>query len=280
MSAAEFDDDYFTRLAAAREHWWVQGMQAAGRALLGPVAPGARVLDVGCGTGSNLRWAAGLTSTRPLHALDLVPRAAALAVGSLPDGEVRAVAGSAAALPYRDACFDLVLSFDVLQHLTPALAAAALHEVRRVLVPGGRALLRTNAAFGRGHVPQREDWRLYDARSLREAVEQAGLEVERLTSANMLQSLWASSPSLLLRRGRPHLHLPPQHAAEQAGHRQTSSDTGHHGLGIPSPVGPLRNGVLRRVLSAEAALLRHRSRPLPFGHSLLALVHRPVEGQA
>lgn len=280
MNATEFDQDYFARLAAARNHWWVQGMQLAALALLGPVPPGARVLDMGCGTGSNLPWAAGLTSARPLHALDLAPAAAAVAAGSLPQGQVSALAGSAAALPYKDACFDLVLSFDVLQHLTSALAAETLREVRPVLVPGGRALLRTNAAFGRSHVPQRADWRLYDARTLRQSLEQADLVVERLTSANMLQSLWASGPALLPRRARAHPDAQQQDPPTPPQHRQTTADTGHHGLGIPAPVGPLRNGVLRRVLAAEAALLRRSTHSLPFGHSLLALVRRPVGDQA
>lgn len=268
MTVGEFDTDYFARLAAARDHWWVRGMQDAAEALLGPATGELRVLDAGCGTGANLLWAADLTRTRPLHGADLVPEAVGVARRATGD-VAELVTASTTALPYADASFDLVLSVDVLQHLPDAAATQALQELTRVLAPGGRLLVRTNAAFGRRHVPQREDWRLYSPATLTAALQAAGLRVERLTSANALHSLWASAPRLPRRHDHHHEHGTPDR-------HQTAADTGHRGLGIPRPVSPSRNAVLRRLLRVEARWLRHRD--LPFGHSLLA-VARKQQGQ-
>ena len=89
---------------------------------------GARVLDLGCGSGENLerlvRYGARAWGCEP--GLERARRAAARAP---------AVAARGEALPWRDACFDLVYVSHVLHHA--ADVAAVLREVDRVLVPGG-----------------------------------------------------------------------------------------------------------------------------------------------
>ncbi|MFD7292167.1 class I SAM-dependent methyltransferase [Streptomyces sp. NPDC059897] len=94
------------------------------------VAPGARVLDLGAGTGK-------LTGT--LHALgsDVVavePDAAMLAElrRSLPG--VRALAGSAERIPLPDASVDVVLAGNAMHWFDMAVAGP---EIARVLAPGG-----------------------------------------------------------------------------------------------------------------------------------------------
>jgi len=122
-------------------------------------APGpAWALDLGCGTGrafSPLAEAgyrvAGLDPT-PL-AVELC-RERARAEG-LPAWPVRA---SAAALPFRDGCASFVLTMGSLYHLTPRELPAALAEVRRVLPPGGEAVL---------HFLDGQDWRRTLAPELR-----------------------------------------------------------------------------------------------------------------
>lgn len=259
--AEQFDDGYMALLHAARDHWWVKGMQDIAVALLGSVDRPIDVLDAGCGTGALLPWAATLSAPSRPAAVDISPAAVerCRATG-LP---VELAVGSVAQLPFADGSFDLVLSSDVLQHLTLEQAADASSEMARVLRPGGRLVIRTNSGQGRHQVQQRVDWRLYRPASLRDTLQAAGFEVERLTAVNLLQGLWASLP----RRRQPQHH--------QASGALVDEHRAQHGLGIPEPVGRVKNVVLLSLLRAEARYLRRRGRSLPFGHSLYAVARRP-----
>jgi ubiquinone/menaquinone biosynthesis C-methylase UbiE len=97
---------------------------------LGP-RPGDRLLEVGCGRGFLTRRVRELCPATV--GVDLAPQAIAHAV----------VEGlqvmDATALEFDDARFDKVYSFHAIEHIPQA--DRALAEIRRVLVPGGRALL-------------------------------------------------------------------------------------------------------------------------------------------
>ena len=257
MEQIEFDRSYFDRLEAARNHWWVQGMREIGAVMLGGPLAGLDVLDAGCGTGALLPWLAEAAAPGRLHAVDFAP--GAMQACRRLEIPLDLAQASVTHLPFKDERFDLVVSMDVLQHVTAEQEEAALEETARVLRPGGRVLIRTNAAFGRSRVRERNDWRLYRPATLRAALEGAGLEVLTLTPVNFLQGLWASVPRL--RRTDGHNE---GHAAED-----------HVGLGIPTPVHPLKNRALLGSLRAEAWWLSRPGRRLPYGHSLYAVAMRP-----
>ncbi|KMY67672.1 hypothetical protein AAU61_07150 [Desulfocarbo indianensis] len=99
-------------------------------------APGARVLDVGCGLGASAGHMAGEQGLRALG-LDISPgmlREARRAQPGLP-----LIRASVEALPLADACLAGVLCECALS-LT-ASPPAVLQECRRVLLPGGRLIL-------------------------------------------------------------------------------------------------------------------------------------------
>jgi ubiquinone/menaquinone biosynthesis C-methylase UbiE len=99
------------------------------------VRAGDRALDVACGTGVVARAAADrVGATGHVAGLDINP--AMLAVARSQGSEVDFVQGSAGALPFDDASFDVVLCQLGLQFFPDR--AKALAQMHRVLVKGGR----------------------------------------------------------------------------------------------------------------------------------------------
>jgi SAM-dependent methyltransferase len=229
--------------------WWYVGMRRISAAVLGAAPAGAAILDAGCGTGGNLAWLNGLGRG---YGVDLSP----LAVGFCAKRRLTRVSrASILALPFGDACFDLVTSFDVIYHLDVADDVAALREFYRVLKPGGRALIRVPALeFLRSahdaavHTRQR-----YSLGELRRKLEDAGFAVERATYANSLLFPLAAASRLAARM------------------RGSAGDAAHES--DVKPVPRLVNAAFGRVMAAEAALLGRAD--LPVGLSAVAVGRKP-----
>jgi SAM-dependent methyltransferase len=138
---------------------------------------GARVLDLGCGRGSNAallsRWGRliGLDPWRP-------------ALRAFCDQSVLLTQGVASALPFPRDVFEVVAMLGVLEHVDDDIAA--LGEARRVCRPGGTILILTSAfAFlWSGHDLANDHRRRYTARQLYDRARQAGLAVRYLSYQN------------------------------------------------------------------------------------------------
>ncbi len=158
--------------------------------LAGPLA-GLRLLDVGCGDGAYAIAAAQLGAR--VHGIDTSPqmieaaRRRAVEQGAQIDLRV----ADAAALPFEDGSFDVVLAVTVLCFVPDT--EAALGEIARVLAPGGRLVLgelgRWNlwAAWRRirGWIGSRT-WRharFRSARQLCALLRKAGFAVEEVRGA-------------------------------------------------------------------------------------------------
>ena len=103
---------------------------------------GERVLDVACGTGIVARQAAPLAGPGgQVVAVDMNPAmlGVARALPAPSGATITWQEGNAMALPFPDGAFDVVLCQHGLQFVPDR--AGAVREMRRVLAPGGRALV-------------------------------------------------------------------------------------------------------------------------------------------
>ncbi|MDQ4045650.1 MAG: methyltransferase domain-containing protein [Chloroflexota bacterium] len=108
--------------------------------------PGERVLDVACGTGIVARMIAQqLNGQGDIVGLDHSPAMVEVArsVAAREGLAIEWHIGSADALPFPDASFDLVTIQQALQFFPNKAKAAALGEVYRVLASGGRVVTAT-----------------------------------------------------------------------------------------------------------------------------------------
>lgn len=122
-------------------HWWFAGRRKLFARELTRTGLGSasNVLDVGTGTGANLRMLRSLDA-RNVTGLDSNELAIAYCQ-SKNLGEVRR--GDICAIPFADESFDFVLATDVIEHVDDD--SAALEEVSRVLKNGGKALIAVPA---------------------------------------------------------------------------------------------------------------------------------------
>ncbi len=118
------------------------------------VKPGDRVIDVGCGTGYFARLlGTAVGSTGAVVGIDAAPEMveyAARQAQRLANCDFKE--GTAESLPVASGTADVVVSALVLHHLPYEVQSAAASEMRRVLRPGGTALIAdlkvTEPGFG------------------------------------------------------------------------------------------------------------------------------------
>jgi SAM-dependent methyltransferase len=99
-----------------------------------------RILDFGCGCARMDRWLIKAATSSELHGCDIDEQAIAWDQANLPD--MHFVRNDyEPPLPYADEFFDLIINHSVFTHIDERMQDLWLAELRRVLKPGGIALL-------------------------------------------------------------------------------------------------------------------------------------------
>jgi SAM-dependent methyltransferase len=236
---------------AEQSHFWFRGFRAyvrpeIARAVTG--VPHPRLLDCGCGTGSNL---AMLGEFGDAYGFDLTWNGVRFARAR---GHAIACA-SIEAIPFPTGQFDVATSFDVFQCLPDEVERHAAREMWRVLKPGGHAILHVAALdmLSGGHSVLSQEVRRYTPSRLRSVFKEAGFILDRVTF--------------------DHLSLLPIMLPVRAWQRWRSGgklEAGEFDIQVPAaPVNALLTGLVR----VEAAALRVVN--MPIGSSLLVHARKP-----
>ena len=164
-------------------HWWYCGRRKIIQTFVERIrarmkTSNPRILDVGCGTGANLKMLGLLGQAEGVDISDqAVEYCKRRGLGSVKLGAIED-------LPYEDQSFDIITALDVLEHLDDDVAG--LQEMRRVLRPDGRLLLFVPAFMFLWGVQDdvSHHRRRYRLPALKKLLEEGGFEVERSSYAN------------------------------------------------------------------------------------------------
>ena len=210
---------------ASREAYAIYVMHAASYRFAQSYCQGKRVLDLGCGSG----YGVGRLSTiaASVVGVDVSAEAVAFARDTYRQANNRfELIDPAASLPFGDEAFDVVLSFQVIEHVEDELHY--LREARRVLAPGGVLVVITPDRLHR-LLPGQRPWnrwhrREYSEGSLARIVSQvfsvervlrmgAPDEVARIEISRYRRTKWLTLPltfpgvpEIMRRRGLDLLH--------------------------------------------------------------------------
>ena len=255
-----YDPSYFAPLFAIEDrHFWFRARNRVIATLVSQItaglAPGYRVLEVGCGTGNVLRILE-----------QACPRGVAVGMDLFAEGLQYArqrttcplVQGDMHVPPFGTQ-FDLIGLFDLLEHLPDDMQV--LRNLHAMLAPEGVLLLTVPAhpSLWSYFDEASHHCRRYKPSELESKLVGTGYRVEYLTQfmASIFPLVWLGRLLVTLFNRQP--------ASDASGTRDLAS----HDLRIT----PVMNEILNWLLAQEARLLGRRQ-SLPIGTSLLAVARR------
>ncbi len=224
-------------------HWWYRARRDVLASVIArqvKLPKGARVLEIGCGTGHNLPM---LSRFGTVDAVEIDNAARAVAETRLGRPISAASLPELAGVP--DGRYDLVALLDVLEHVEDDVAA--LSSIARRLTPDG-ALLLTVPQYPwmwSGHDVANHHHRRYVRATLKDAAKRAGLKFDLLSSFNSLLFPFAAAQRLLAR---------------------IAGKEGSDDMPPPEPV----NALFEKLFGLERHLVGRV--PMPPGVSLLAIM--------
>jgi SAM-dependent methyltransferase len=230
-------------------HWWYRARREVLAALIGRLArppAGARILEIGCGTGHNLPM---LGHFGHVDALELDEQARSHARRRLGREVMSAPLPELAGVPERG--YDLIGAFDVIEHIDDDRAAVA--SIASKLKPGGKFVMTVPAHpwMWSAHDVVNHHKRRYSKRALKRLISASPLELHAIGYFNSL--------------------LFPAAVAE----RLSSKLRGKDNADLALPPAPL-NAALEWTFASERHLVGRV--PLPPGLSLYAVASvKPVQ---
>jgi len=238
----------YLRMAEQEEsYWWHLGRLRIIETYLAKVVDsrmGICMLNVGCGTGSTVPT---LEKYGEVNNVDVSEYAI---LHMLRRGYSRVRKTNGVGLPYSEKSFDVICSFDVLEHIEDDVAALA--EWRRVLKTDGAIILTVPAYqwLWSGHDVALHHRRRYTRKLLKDVASAAGLDVDKASYAIVFSLPLLASVRMIQKI------IKPKGAPESSYIR------------LPGWI----NWIFKNLLYFEAGVHRHLT--FPAGSSVVAILRR------
>ncbi len=129
-----YDEHMLTEIESAREFYPFTAAQL-------PQEDGARVLDLGCGTGLELSEYFALNPSAQVTGIDLAPGMLATLERKFPDKALTLILGSYFDVPFGENAFDAAVSVESLHHFTKEEKLPLYTKLCRALKHGGYFIL-------------------------------------------------------------------------------------------------------------------------------------------
>lgn len=241
-------DTYENNYRFERSHWWFRGRRRIidylGNLFIWKKHKERNILAIGCGTGAELEFLSKLGDVTGIDysqdAVDYCKK----------NNTVKVLQGDATSLPFQDDTFDLVVAFDVLEHIKDDKKAVS--DIFRVLKPEGYLYL-TVPAF-------QFLWSYNDDISH---------HMRRYTKTSLL-NLLKSHPSDLIKVSYFNTILFPLVFVIRKAHMLLGSESVNDG--DIKETGKVVNTILTNIFALEKYFLRFAN--LPFGVSLLCILRK------
>lgn len=248
MNSEEYEKMYNQENA----YWWFQGRKKILFKMIQHYGllkdGGAKVLDIGCGTGLILE---GISSQACAIGLDFSKKALSFCIRRKIDN---LLLGDVAKLPIRDASVDLILALDLLEHIEND--GKLMSEIYRTLKPGGYILATVPAHqyLWSGHDEALHHFRRYSKEEFLTLITGNGF----LPIKYSFVITFTFIPIVLFRMiQKTYRHFRP-----------SSNKPGTHIIILPKYL----NSLLINILDWEGSLLKHIN--FPIGISLLCIAKK------
>ncbi len=238
--------EYKSTFNLEKNHWWYKGMWEIVDYLIQKRINrnNLKILDIGCGTGINLKRLEKYGKTTGIDYSDIALKLCKKR------GLKKIYRATVENLPFKDNNFDLITCFEVLYHKNVKDDEKAIKEAYRVCKDNGYIILREPAfsiLYG-DHDLRVHGTKRYNKRTLKEKVEAVGFKIEKISYVNMFWFL----PLLISRTYQRIRGL------------KNKSDISTHSL--------LFNNLFYRILVFEKFLVNKSN--LPFGVSIMCIAKK------